>query len=453
MTTQVPLPFELQILLRDSNQLQQFIMTEENQQIQQILQEIASKAGDVAKVVLATYSPEKDHEVNKEAMIKNTVEYLETCALFLKIKLLNEANKKLYPNKSALADRIILVIESFFPTTCQDCSSRYTISFNDPEPALRCLFCLQGSHNCQQRLDAMQSLQRLPPSALLGLAWLCHSCHKKNNALHSPQISATRPDDLPIQPESSSKDCDNYRHGKCRHGASGQKLINDSPCKFLHRKKCLKWCNHGNNAQFGCTQGDNCDDFHPILCKFSLHRDYCKNLKCTYAHPKGGRLKDHPPSQQSQHQINFNSPNERKLLPNLNAPYSTNDYSQGHNSQKNFSNNNYSYNQSNRYRSNKRYRNPNNPQNYIPHESEYPVQNDANVTQKSEVAPFLVDLIQSMEEKFSNQIAALQTTLCRMQQSPLPPQGFFSQVPPTPTAPSMHFQGQQNLPQQNFQAS
>ena len=82
---------------------------------EKILQNISDQADEISKSVLAVYKPDQHHDVNKEALTKQTVEYLEKCANFLKIKLLNEANKKLYANKAALADRIILVLESFFP--------------------------------------------------------------------------------------------------------------------------------------------------------------------------------------------------------------------------------------------------------------------------------------------------------------------------------------------------
>ena len=86
-----------------------------SESIEEIVQNLIDQADSTTKTVLSVYKADQDHEVNKEALVKNTVEYLENCAAFLKIKLLNEHNKKLY-NKSTLADSIILVLESFFPT-------------------------------------------------------------------------------------------------------------------------------------------------------------------------------------------------------------------------------------------------------------------------------------------------------------------------------------------------
>ena len=75
-----------------------------SESIEEIVQNLIDQADSTTKTVLSVYKADQDHEVNKEALVKNTVEYLENCAAFLKIKLLNEYNKKLY--KSALADRI-----------------------------------------------------------------------------------------------------------------------------------------------------------------------------------------------------------------------------------------------------------------------------------------------------------------------------------------------------------
>ena len=161
-----------------------------------IVKGLVEQADPIVQSVLNVYKTDEEHAVNKEALSKQTVEYLEKCATFFKIKFLNNANKKLY-NKSQLSDRIILMIESYFPTTCQDCSDDYVISFNDPEPPVRCLFCLQGCHCCEQRLESIKELQKLPEKCLVGMAWLCNSCFGKK------QCSCTH---KAVHPQSSDFD-------------------------------------------------------------------------------------------------------------------------------------------------------------------------------------------------------------------------------------------------------
>lgn len=78
--------------------------------------------------------------------------------------------------------------------------------------------------------------------------------------------------------------CPFYKKGKCRHGMSGNKLINGQKCNFLHLQKCYKFCKFGRDKQRGCT--GPCDYFHPILCKNSVNYGKCLNNDCTFAHLK-----------------------------------------------------------------------------------------------------------------------------------------------------------------------
>ena len=240
-------------------------------EIKNIIQDISNLADSTSKAVLTTYNPEEDHGVNKGNLIKHTVEYLERCASFLNIELLNNHGKKLFANKAALADRVILVIESFFPTTCLDCNSSYQIKFGDPEPPIRCLFCLQGSHCCDARLTSLKALKKLTGQCLSGIAWLCKSCFTKNNSIGLTQFSSPSPvSTSAIDNHSEQPVCEDYRRGKCAHGISGNKEVDGEKCKFKHPKKCMKWCRHGKSLRHGCSKGEQCDKFHPILCKFAL---------------------------------------------------------------------------------------------------------------------------------------------------------------------------------------
>ena len=258
--------------------------------IRKILEEISGLADSTSKAVLATYNPEEDHAVNKGNMTKHNVEYLERCASFLNIKLINEQGRKLFTTKANLADRVILIIESLFPTTCMDCNTNYRIKLNDPEPPIRCLFCMQGSHNCENRVNSLKSINELNKQCLAGIAWLCKGCYTKNNATGLNQFSGTSqvPSNTPSDNLNVQQSvCEDYRRGKCVHGISGKKVVGGEVCKFSHPKKCLKWCKYGKNHRYGCNKGDECNKFHPLLCKFALKKVYCRSRNCTYAHPKG----------------------------------------------------------------------------------------------------------------------------------------------------------------------
>ena len=80
--------------------------------------------------------------------------------------------------------------------------------------------------------------------------------------------------------------CNRYRRGVCPHGISGRTLVNGRVCQYEHLRRCQKYCQFGTDSKQGCTKGRECEEMHPILCKFS--RDYrcCYNLKCRYNHLK-----------------------------------------------------------------------------------------------------------------------------------------------------------------------
>ena len=370
-------------------------------EIKAALEELSNFADEISKAVLATYNPEEDHTVNKGNLIKHTVEYLERCAAFLKITLLNEEGRKLYANKSLLADRMILIIESYFPTTCLDCDENYQIKYNDSEPSVRCLFCLQGCHSCDKRQESLKALQKLPEQFLMGIAWFCKSCFTKNNSIGPNQLSSWSP-----ECSLEKSDCEDYRRGKCEHGASQKKQVNGKTCQFKHRQKCIKWCRYGKSQRGGCTKGDNCSKFHPLICKFSLKKGYCTNPRCTYAHLIGTRNKqsaeDYFRHTDGQYPQIGNS--SQQINARYEQPYV----------KRNFQSHGSSFRHTNSHFNNKQ-------QGYQYNSAEYPPLLRENVTKKTQMystgtekdAAFLslVEIITGMEQKFSNQIAVMQNTL------------------------------------------
>ena len=107
---------------------------------------------------------------------------LEACASFLKIALVNPAdNKKLFSNKTLLADRIILKIEALFPQKCQECKEQYcsTLNMAQEDTLFECFLCTQLSHNCATLKNIHAALKEL--TLPKGMVWFCEGCHSKNN--------------------------------------------------------------------------------------------------------------------------------------------------------------------------------------------------------------------------------------------------------------------------------
>ena len=148
----------------------------------------------VSRNIISTYDPEVQHNVNitKISSSKYKLADLEQCATFLKIKLTKDPdNKKIFPNKTSLADRIILKIESLFPQKCQDCEEQYCSALNmkEDDKLFDCFFCGQLSHNCPmlKRKYGLLIGSDLPAGSI----WLCEGCHRKNNHLRKQSVPTT----------------------------------------------------------------------------------------------------------------------------------------------------------------------------------------------------------------------------------------------------------------------
>lgn len=80
----------------------------------------------------------------------------------------------------------------------------------------------------------------------------------------------------------SKPTCKYYIKGRCRHGGSGKKIVNESECEFYHPRKCTRYCKFGKDEYRGCE--GNCGLFHPILCKNSVNFLSCFKPNCTFTH-------------------------------------------------------------------------------------------------------------------------------------------------------------------------
>ena len=291
-----------------------------------------------SKEIISAYKQDVNHNTNVANISSSKIklEKLENCATFLNIAIINQTtNKKIFSNKSLLADRIVLRIESLFPQKCKECEQDYCCSL-DSDILFECFLCTQLSHNCESikiKYAAMKN-ENLP----LGMVWLCHGCHEKNN--HFQQVISKRvvtspspPPPLaessaPLPPPSSSppppltessppptaqvidrttaplKICPEYIYGKCKHGINGNKMVEGQKCKFSHPKRCIKYCKFGSSSHLGCNFGSSCRWFHPILCKYSVMYGNCSNQNCTYVHLTNTQRQNHrqsyPPRQQNQ---------------------------------------------------------------------------------------------------------------------------------------------------------
>ena len=86
-----------------------------------------------------------------------------------------------------------------------------------------------------------------------------------------------KPDARPI--------CKAFLEWDCKHGTTGEKLIMGRPCKDRHPVVCKRFLRLGTSKK-GCTK-DDCELFHPKLCKFVQTEACCHNSKCKLYHPFG----------------------------------------------------------------------------------------------------------------------------------------------------------------------
>ena len=258
---------------------------------------------------------------------------LESCATFLGFVVRNDENEKLYRNQDILTDRIILKIESLFETQCNDCNQTYQNTLEDTPP-LKCILCMQGSHNCASISTKIDAMGEETP---VGTSWLCFGCLVKNNlALNPPpkqkkkvrtnstvSVSESLPtipenDDQREEVEENEEDdieeresprrgretepedrpaasvradpkeiCELYKRRNCPHGRLGKTLVNGKQCEKSHPPRCFKYTRFGARNPQGCNKGANCQYWHPRLCKESLKSKRCTKDDCSFFHIKG----------------------------------------------------------------------------------------------------------------------------------------------------------------------
>ena len=166
-----------------------------DKKIRLVIDGLMAKADSPTKSVLTAYDPSKDRTTNRTVLGGSMfqVSTLDACANFFKIATTDENDSRIYSNKPSLAMRIILEIETFFPTICGQCDEEYCNKFDSTaSPALQCFLCFQGSHNCEQTAEAAANLHAIPTELPRGTVWLCKLCLMQNNPVPSKRSKSNR---------------------------------------------------------------------------------------------------------------------------------------------------------------------------------------------------------------------------------------------------------------------
>ena len=169
----------------------------------------------------------------------------------------------------------------------------------DTDKSLACELCKLFFHiTCAKIPESVYFALCDANQIIIGLRWFCAGCIEQVEKLKSDCNDGTDVQachNTSIHPSNKIDDlnnqkplpiCRDYRHGKCKHGLSGNKRINGQTCKFRHPKKCIKFCKFGKSGPKGCN-GARCEFFHPILCRYALKKSECLDKSCTYTHLMG----------------------------------------------------------------------------------------------------------------------------------------------------------------------
>lgn len=329
-----------------------------DEKVDLVIGNILSNADETTKRVISAYDSSKDITSNLSVMSSSRfkAEELDKCALSLGFPTQHEDSSKIYSNKASLAHRIILQIQSLYPTICGECKEEYSIPLapsTTAPPSLQCFLCFQGSHDCDPFKSKLPEAEKKLPA---GTVWLCGSCYTQNNPFKpkkgrarkesktgstpasgtstpnqkagnvhfDPSILSDRLHELnqkketsgsqespdnhtdtnPTDKKSINEDdiCDKLKKGTCPHGVSGNTPHNGiEKCAKLHPKQCRRFMRNGASGKYGCKKGTQCPRYHPQHCSSSKRDRTCYSSVCRLVHLAGTRRREPPPRADSMH--------------------------------------------------------------------------------------------------------------------------------------------------------
>ena len=160
------------------------------------------------KKLIGAYKPTETYKKNHAVMSHSiyTSAVIEKCLNYMKVETRRGPNKdKIYKNKRLMVDRLILKIESCFPTVCDECSVEYKNTIHD-SPPLTCFICWQGSHDCQAVQDFQRNIEQLG-SKVVGSVWLCSGCREQNALIPTNISKSLQEGEVPTPgPQSNSEE-------------------------------------------------------------------------------------------------------------------------------------------------------------------------------------------------------------------------------------------------------
>ena len=268
---------------------------------------------DEIKTVIKAFDVDKDPEQIYKAVNNFLKPALAEAAKYLKIDTTG-----LY--KEDLVRRIISKLNSILLDFCLKCSTYFAVKL-DAEPIAPSLVCACGQH-CHSACytDLAETIIKYP-----GIIYQCSVCMKASTPNSKVTVQNKPPTDKPTNagnendktaetktaaasdestsgkgpikikvvnsfnldllqaryPRSSYPVCEDYKRSNCRHGRLGHDEVDGQQCRYLHPKKCFKWCRKG---KYGCTDGEDCEFWHPLICKNSIRYKRCLDPDCTFTH-------------------------------------------------------------------------------------------------------------------------------------------------------------------------
>ena len=235
------------------------------------------------------------------------------------IDLENIDHKDEKDHVSKLVDILLIAIETLMPKQCKECDLYY-YAFNETKPAIRCMWCKGGAHDC---------IDRGNKEKLKGMVWYCKVC---NDLLHKqilPKIDLIKKMELTkketeinfegfVSKSKENVDNNGRKVNALQDKEKDKDLVlleepeqerGDEPTVNPSQQvtEGVTRSNESNQSQQGnlagrkesdeqevcwfwknrkCRFMESCNKEHPEQCKAMMEYGLCKNSKCNLIHPK-----------------------------------------------------------------------------------------------------------------------------------------------------------------------